>query len=390
MYDVLVIGAGPAGIACAYFLQQAGIAYKVVDRAHVIGSTWADQYPSLRLNTTRFFSHLPGEKFPLRYGVFPTGKQYHEYLVNYVRKHNLNVQLGVEVYRVLPYDGGWCVESSAGTSWHPAVIVATGRFSKPHIPPLPGIERFTGHVLHSSAFKNPDDFAGQRVMVVGNGPSGVDLAVALPGSARLPVYLAQRTGLVLRPRYPWGLPKQVWIMLCEWLPERIAQPLLQKINSLKFEHLDAIGIKTPPPEKEHLAGGTRGAELIHAVRAGHVRPVEMPVDFDGHTALLSDGNRVEIDVLMLATGFRPALDCLDINYEVDDRGWPLREPLDCPVDLSYTPTPGYAVKGHPGLYVVGIFYQGKGAMYNFNLEAEIAVRQVSEYLAEPSQQLALT
>ncbi|MBC8100096.1 MAG: NAD(P)-binding domain-containing protein, partial [Armatimonadetes bacterium] len=82
--EVLVIGAGPAGIASAYALQQAGIAYRVVDSATVIASTWDSLYPSLRLNTTRFLSHMPGAKFPLSYGIFPTGKQYHAYLADFV------------------------------------------------------------------------------------------------------------------------------------------------------------------------------------------------------------------------------------------------------------------------------------------------------------------
>src|SRR5688500_11073336 len=112
--DVLIIGAGPAGISCAYMLQNAGISYRVVDKATVIASTWADLYPSLRLNTTRFFSHLPDKKFPLRYGMFPSGKQYHRYLVDYCQENNLNIHLGVTVYRVVPDQNGWCVETSEG------------------------------------------------------------------------------------------------------------------------------------------------------------------------------------------------------------------------------------------------------------------------------------
>ena len=71
--DVLVIGAGPAGIASAYCLEQAGISYKVVDRADIIASTWARLYPSLQLNTSRWFSKMHGKPFPLNYGIFPSG-----------------------------------------------------------------------------------------------------------------------------------------------------------------------------------------------------------------------------------------------------------------------------------------------------------------------------
>ena len=78
--QVLVIGAGPAGIVTGYFLKNQGINYEIVDRAPVVASTWASLYPSLRLNTMRYFSHMPGRKFPLAWGVFPTGRQYHSYV----------------------------------------------------------------------------------------------------------------------------------------------------------------------------------------------------------------------------------------------------------------------------------------------------------------------
>ncbi|MCC6567210.1 MAG: NAD(P)-binding domain-containing protein, partial [Chloroflexi bacterium] len=94
---ILVIGAGPAGIVTGYFLQRAGLPYEIIDRADVIASTWANLYPSLRLNTTRYFSHMPGRRFPLKWGEFPTGKQYHDYVAGFVDAHRLNITLGVDV-----------------------------------------------------------------------------------------------------------------------------------------------------------------------------------------------------------------------------------------------------------------------------------------------------
>ncbi|NDJ62060.1 MAG: NAD(P)-binding domain-containing protein, partial [Chloroflexi bacterium] len=112
--QVLVIGAGPAGLASAYYLQQAGIAYRVVDRADAIGSTWARLYPSLRLNTASVVSSLPGMRLPLRYGVYPTGRQFYAYLRRYAERFQFNIDLGVTVERVAPQDDGWWVETSAG------------------------------------------------------------------------------------------------------------------------------------------------------------------------------------------------------------------------------------------------------------------------------------
>jgi len=377
--NVLVIGAGPAGIASAYFLGRAGIPYTVFDRAPVIGSTWASLYPSLRLNTTRFYSHLPGRRFPWWFGLFPTACQYHRYLEQFAHAHRLNIRLGVTIERVYPEGDGWRAETSAGASWHPAVISATGRFSCPYTPSIPGHETFSGVLLHACDYRGPGPFAGRRVMVVGNGPSGVDIATDLGAHAARPVLLAQRTGVVLRPRYPRGLPKHAWMMLAEKLPAPLGAALLRGVESAHFEGLERIGIKVPHSEVESsAAGATRGAELIRAVRGGRVVCVDGPARCEGPDVVLTDGSRHRVDALILATGYRPALfDYLDLGDVPTNRdGWPRRvdEPPD---DVAAGKR---EVAGWPGLYLVGTYYLGKGALYNFNVEAAAAVKEIGERL----------
>jgi hypothetical protein len=375
--EVLVIGAGPAGIAAAYYLQQAGISYQVIDRANVIASTWNSLYPSLRLNTTRFYSHLPGAKFPLQYGIFPTGKQYHAYLVEFADRHRLNIHLGVTVKCILPHDDGWRILTDQGEAWYPCVISATGRFNSPYIPPIPGLDRFKGTLIHAHDYTSPQPFTGKRVMVVGNGPSGLDISVEIgrQNAPEHPALLSMRTGVVLRPRYPLGLPKHLWMILSEYLPDFIGKPLEKWIETRRFRNLDRIGIKTPADGQTSAAASTRGPELIHAVRAGQVVCVNGVKSLDENGALLTDGTYHELDAVILGTGYRPVLyGYFDYQGETDYHGWPLR-------DLSTHPN-GREVLGYPGLYLVGVFYQGKGAMYNFNIEAEIAVRQIQQRLSE--------
>ncbi|MCL4238888.1 MAG: NAD(P)/FAD-dependent oxidoreductase [Anaerolineae bacterium] len=377
--SVLVIGAGPAGIASAYFLGRAGIPYLVLDRAPVLASTWANLYPSLRLNTTRFYSHLPGRRFPWWFGLFPTAHQYHRYLEQFVHAHRLNIRLGVAIARVFPEGDGWRAETSAGSSWHPAVILATGRFSCPYTPPIPGHETFSGMLLHACDYRGPEPFAGRRVMVVGNGPSGVDIVTDLGAHAARPVLLAQRTGIVLRPRYPRGLPEQVWMMLAERLPAPLSDSLLRWVESAHFDRLEQIGIKVPCSEAESsAAGATRGAELIQAVRGGRVVCVNGPARCEGPDVVLTDGSRHRVDALILATGYRPALfNYLDLgDVQTNHDGWPLRvdEP---PNDMAAGKR---EVAGWPGLYLVGTHYLGKGALCNSNVEAAAAAREIGERL----------
>jgi putative flavoprotein involved in K+ transport len=378
--DILVIGAGPAGIASAYFLQQAGLTYEVIDAADEIATTWNSLYPSLRLNTTRFFSHLPEKKFPLSYGLFPTAKQYHRYLVDYVREQQLNITLGVSVQAIHPEGDGWRVERSDGSFWYKAVISATGRFKNPWLPDIPGMDDFQGELLHAQDYLGAAPFAGKRVMVVGNGPSGVDIATELgrDDGVMHPVLLSQRTGVMLRPRYPLGLPKHLWVIISEKLPGFIGRPLLNKITSMKFENLDKIGIKAPRTEEESsAAGGTRGHELIDMVKAGRVRSIDGPLRFLDDRVMLQDGSCVTVDAVIMGTGYRPVIETYFKHpYETDNQDWPLR--VDG--DRDRQDTGKREVVGYPGLYLVGVFYTGKGAMYNFNVEAAQAVEEIQEHL----------
>jgi hypothetical protein len=390
--DVLIIGAGPAGIASAYALEKAGIRYKVIDRAQVIGSTWDSLYPSLRLNTTRFFSHLPEKRFPLHYGFYPTGRQYHDYLLEFVREHDFNIQLGVAVQRVAREGNLWRVETSAGTWLYPTVISATGVWNNPVMPQIAGIEDFQGTLLHAHDFHHPQQVTGQRVLVVGNGPSGVDIAVASAETAAS-THIAIRSGVKFSRRFPLGLPKHFWLMLGERLPRNWCDRLLKFMDKFGYGDTSAIGLLPSPPG----AGGLTaymGPELIEAVKAQKVTPINAaPIQFHAHTVDFADGSSREFDTVVMATGYLPVLhQYLDIEMQYSQeawkpasacdwmtgengqRGWPLR-------DTSQHPN-GRQVAGHPGLYLVGVFYKGKGAMYNFNVEAEIATEQIQAYLAQ--------
>ena len=391
--DVLVIGAGPAGIASAYALEQAGISYKVIDRASVIGSTWDSLYPSLQLNTTRFFSHMPGKRFPLRYGFYPMGRQYHDYLLEYVEEHDFNIHLGIEVYRVVPEGRLWRVETSAGTWLYPVVISATGVWNNPVMPAIPGMQDFKGKLLHAHDFRHPQQVADERVLVVGNGPSGIDIAVA-SGDTAASTHLAIRTGVSMSRRYPMGLPKHFWLMIGERLPRNWCERFMKFISKFgNYEDTSVFGLLPPPPGAGGLTG-YQGRELIDAVKAGKVIPINgAPVQFHEHTVDFANGSTHEYDTVIMATGYIPVLhQYLDIKMQYSDepwqpssacdwmtgengqRGWPLRDTRQHPN--------GRQVLGYPGLYLVGVFYKGKGAMYNFNVEAAIAAEQIQAYLAQ--------
>lgn len=375
--EVLIIGAGPAGICAAYWLKRLGIAYRVVDQASVVGSTWAGLYPGLRLNTLSLNSHLPGELMPLRYGFYPTGKQYYAYLARYVERHRLKITLNVTVKHVEPEPrGGWHVESSEGSAVYPAVIVATGRFSHPVIPPIPGAETFHGELIHAHDFHDPGRYRGKRVMVVGSGPSGGDIAALLSDYAAPPVLLAVRSDVVLARRYPLGLPHTTWQYLIRLLPKRLHKPLINALVYRGYPGMKNLPIKFAPNREDRLGTSApiRGPELIRALQSRRVIGVAGLASLRDRCAVLMDGTEYEVDAVIMGTGYRPALDYLEIPFEVDTDGWMVRE-----VDPEFG-AEGMGIAGYPGLYLVGRFYRGYGAFRNFRYEAKIAAHQIQRYL----------
>lgn len=378
--QVLVIGAGPAGIASAFYLQRAGIPYRIVERASVVAATWADLYPSLRLNTVKWLSHLPEQPMPRHYWIFPTGKQYHRYIERYVQAHKFPIEYGVSVERVAQEGDGWrvtlCDTNGTHSAWFRCVILATGRYGNPYTPDIPSLAQFSGRVIHAHDYRDPAAFARKRVLVIGSGPSGLDIAPELGGVAQTPVLLAIRTGLILRPRYPLGLPKGAWLALAARLPKRWGDRLMAWIGTRRVRGQEKVGIPAPPPGKISSAAMARGSELLHAVKAGKVRVVGAPQSFTPSGVVLADGEQCALDAVILATGYRPALyGYVDHPLTAGKDYWPLRDPAKDSNDVT-----NREVQHAPGLYLVGVFYQGMGALWNCNAEAREAVRQIAARL----------
>lgn len=393
--DVLVIGAGPAGIATAYALEKAGITYRVVDRAHKIASTWDSLYPSLTLNTSRWFSHMPEAPFPREFGIYPTAKQYYRYISEFVEQHQFKIQLGVEVRRVTPSGDLWQVETDQGVWLVPVVISATGIFNSPIMPHIEGMADFKGSLIHAHDYRDPALVENKRVLVVGNGPSGVDISVAAAEVAHS-THIAIRSGVMLRRRNPLGVTMHAWLMLMERLPKAWCRWLMKRISSIDFGDVSRYGLNPPPPGAASVTA-YRGPELLDAVKAGKVQPTAAPVRFYENEVEMANGERLPFDVVIMATGYEPVLhQYLDIDMQYNDEPYQAPSPCDWEIgpngqrgfplrDTSTHPN-GRQILGHPGLYLVGTFYKGKGAMFNFNVEAKIAAEQIREYLAQKQPQ----
>ena len=167
--DVIIIGAGPAGLATAAALKARGVNVAILEKSNTVGAVWRRHYDRLHLHTDRSRSGLPGLAIPKAYGRYPSRARVVEYLETYAAKFALRPVFNAAV-RAARGDGpGWRVEAGENSQTAPVVVVATGLADYPHAPTWRGIETFGGPILHSSFYRNPAAFTGKRVLVVGFG-----------------------------------------------------------------------------------------------------------------------------------------------------------------------------------------------------------------------------
>ena len=173
-YKIIIIGAGPSGVSIAYYLEQMKCNYIILEEGSC-GNRWKGQYDCLRLNMLKQLSYLPNSKMPNSLASYPLGKDYYNYLIDYVEKNKIKIKEGAKVTSAEYTNGIWQVICNQKVIYSEVLILCTG-ISKPNIPKLSGIENFNGVVIHSSEYKNSHKFMNQKVLVVGCGSSGIDIA----------------------------------------------------------------------------------------------------------------------------------------------------------------------------------------------------------------------
>jgi len=314
VHDVLIIGAGPAGVSAALSLRDVGLRPLLIDRAADVGSSWRARYDRLRLNTGRRTSHLPGRPYPVGTAVFPTRDQVVAHLEHHAGESGIEQLLGTTVTRVDRDGTYWRVDTSAGRRWSRQVVVATGYEHTPVMPNWPGLDGFDGAVLHSSAYRNAEPFRDGRVLVVGAGSSGMEIVYDLAVGGVDRAWLAVRTppNIMLR-ALPGGIPSDYLATPLFDAPSRLVDPLARLGGRITVGDLSAFGLPTPS-EGVFARGKRQGRapvivdrEVIDAIRAGAFEVVPTIAHFDADGVTLIDGRRLDPDVVICATGYHCGL-----------------------------------------------------------------------------------
>lgn len=365
--DILVIGAGPAGLAAAAALGRSGLPHVVVERASDVAPSWKQHYDRLRLHTVKRYSALPFSPWPRDTPLYPSRGDMIDYLERYAEQHRIAPRFGVEVRRVQRGSTRFEVATSAGSLKPRFVVVATGYNGVPNRPDIPGLVRFGGSVVHTATYRNPRPYAGKRTLVVGCGNSGAEIALDL-AEYGVEVALVVRGPVHVVPRDLFGRPSQETSVMLSGLPLAVRDALVAPILRLAVGDLSPWGIVRPAVGPNRMIEDTGRIPILDVgtiahVKAGRIRVLPAIEEVLADRVRFVDGRIEAFDAIVLATGYQPGLDRFIDSFQSisDERGRPHRFGEETRI---------------PGLFFVGFRNPATGALREIASEAPRVARAI--------------
>ena len=368
---VVIVGGGASGLSAAGALQRRGIKAVILEEDKELGGTWARRYDRLHLHTVRGFSGLAHFSIPRRYSKYLSREEFVAYLAEYAQHFDLRVETGCPVRKVrIESDrpASWTAVTARG-DWHCRVIViATGQYRVPMVPDWGGRETYRGDFVHSSRYRSALPYRGKRVLVVGAGNSGTEIAADLAEHGAAHVALSIRTPPPIVPRDPFGMPVQRTGILLSFIPSAVADRLARLTSRLVLGDLTRHGLEAPqwmPYSARRVPVIDVGFVSALKERRVQIRPALARLTA---TAAVFEDDRAEpFDAIIAATGFSTGL-----NELLEAKG--VLNELNEPVDPSGQPT------ARPGMFFMGYTHSLRGHLFEANLASRRLAKNVERYL----------
>ncbi len=355
--DILVIGAGPAGLAVAATLKEKGRRAVVIEKSRQVGASWRNHYERLHLHTIKTLSALPGMPFPADLPRYVPRRGVVDYLAAYAERAAIEPCFGEEATAIVRAEGGgWRTTTRSGRAFESnAVVVSTGANNHPFTPAIEGRDAFAGvgRFVHSRDYRDAAPFAGRRVLVVGMGNTGAEISldlaehgVAVALSVRSPVNIVYRDVL--------GRPTQRTSMLLARLPKALGDRIASFLCDVTVGDLGRYGLQRSPISplrqlREHGRTPVIDVGTLARIRSGEIAVFPGLRRLVAGGAEFSDGRSASFDVVVLATGYRAGIDALFPGVAV-------------PLDTSGLPTELAGAGALAGIYFIGFDLRQPGGL----------------------------
>lgn len=320
-----IIGAGPSGLATARAFARAGIPFDILERHGDVGGIWdlenerTPMYETAHFISSRTQSAFDEFPMPAHYPDYPGWRRVLEYIRAFADHYGLRErpEFGVDVTRAAPAGDGWEVQLGTGeVRRYRGVICAVGHNWEPVLPAYAG--GFDGEEYHSFFYRSPVEFSGKRVLIVGGGNSGCDIACDAAAYADQS-FISVRRGYHFLPKHIFGQPTDAFFRSGPHLPAWLAQPLLAGLLRILVGNPQRYGL--PKPDHQVLESHPIvNSQLLHHLAHGDIQAKLDVKELRGNRVLFADGSEEELDLIVYATGYRATIPFLDSSVLPLDQG----------------------------------------------------------------------
>ncbi|MEW6438297.1 MAG: NAD(P)-binding domain-containing protein [Pseudomonadota bacterium] len=316
--SIAIIGGGASGIGVAKALRERNIDFTLFEATDKLGGNWqptgpaSKMYESAHLISSKRNTQFADYPMPDGYPAYPRHTLFYDYLCSAASSYHVedNTRFNMPVQSMVRSMDGWRLGFADGTSEHfDLVVICNGLLRRPVMPVYPG--QFTGQSLHSAEYKSAEQLRGKRVLVVGSGNSGCDIAVDA-GQRAAKAFHSTRRGYYYMPKFIGGLPTQEWLMNeAPKFPDSEAYWKHVK-DTFKLAGFDGTDYGLPEPDHEiYECHPIMNSQILYYIGHGDVSAKPDIIRIDGTTVSFADESKEEIDVIIWATGFDIDMSFLD-------------------------------------------------------------------------------